>query len=427
MSQLTVGTVVTGAASLSGTGLKLPQYNNSNRPGSPNTGQMIWNTDEAKAQIWGGSDWDDVGGGIPPAANITRGAYLVSDGDNGVFWAYPGQTVASAPLTGFRYRSLITHGYLIAGYKGSNPWRTVNKTWHANDVTFYCGEQLDRALTYADCTWSDYFGYGHGCVNSSTGNSNHTCSINLHTGMRRMFGTTGSNPGGGTYSPSNYGWEGDDPRGVMGYGTVGGWNMPVSRDRNACATAQKQQHGYNLGGGNSAVGKLHFPSEIMYQSGNSPSGSDHTASCGDEDQTWASFRGSRHTCNQNNDSWSGWSSNAAPDGVCKFLPTKYGHFYAGTGNNVTSPWTKYNGSNGGGIKNGQKVRSYGEENFEMGQDHGYMMGQYDGQQNNHTTKWDYTTDVETNMGPTTRPKGHYGQSSGGCASAATAVTANYAQ
>ena len=427
MSQLTVGTVVTGAASLSGTGLRLPSYTNSNRPGSPNTGQLIWNSDEAKAQIYGGSDWEDVGGGIPAAANITRGAYLVSDGDNGVFWAYPGQTVASAPLTGFRYRSLITHGYLIAGYKGSNPWRTVNKTWHANDVTFYCGEQLDRALTYADTTWSDYFGYGHGCVNSFTGSSNHTCSINLHTGMRRMFGTSGSNPGGGTYSPHNYGWEGDDPRGVMGYGTVGGWNMPVSRDRNSSATCQKQQHGYNLGGGNSAVGKLHFPSEIMYQAGNSPSGSDHTASCGDEDNTWASFSGSRHTCNQNNDSWSGWSANAAPDGVCKFLPTKYGHFYAGTGNNVTSPWTKYNGSNGGGIKNGQKVRSYGEENFEMGQDHGYMMGQYDGQQNNHTTKWDYTTDVETNMGPTTRPKGHYGQSSGGCASAAASVTVNQAQ
>ena len=122
MSQLTVGTVVTGAASLSGTGLRLPSYTNSNRPGSPNTGQLIWNSDEAKAQIYGGSDWEDVGGGIPAAANITRGAYLVSDGENGVFWAYPGQTVASAPLTGFRYRSLITHGYLIAGYKGSNPW-----------------------------------------------------------------------------------------------------------------------------------------------------------------------------------------------------------------------------------------------------------------------------------------------------------------
>ena len=152
----------------------------------------------------------------------------------------------------------------MAGYKGSNPWRTVNKTWHANDITFYCGEQLTRALTYADCTWSDYFGYGHGCVNSFTGSSNFTDSINLHTGMRRMFGTTGSNPGGGTYSPTSpYGWEGDDPRGVMGYTTVGGWNMPVNRDRNSTATAQVQQFGYNLGGGNSAVGKLHYSSEII--------------------------------------------------------------------------------------------------------------------------------------------------------------------
>ena len=80
-----------------------------------------------------------------------------------------------------------------------------------------------------------------------------------------------------------------------------------------------------------------------------------------------------------------------------------------------------------GIKNGSKVRSYGEENMMMGQDWGYMMGQYDGQQNNHTTKWDYSTDVETNMGASTRPKGHYGQSSGGCCSASASVTARYAQ
>ena len=428
MSQLTVGTVVTGNASLATEGLKLPSFAAGSRPASPNIGQMIWNSTDAKAQIWSGSEWDDVGGGVPGTTNETRGAYLVSDGDNGTFWAYPGQNNAvSSPLTGFRYRSLITHGYLIAGYKGSNPWRTVNKTWHATDVTFYCGEQLDRALTYADVTWSDYFGYGHGCVNSFTGSSNHTSSINLHTGMRRMFGTSGSNPGGGTYSPHNYGWEGDDPRGIMGYGTVGGWNMPVNRDRNSCASAQKQQHGYNLGGGNSAVGKLHFPSEIMYQAGNSPSGNDHTASCADEDRTWASFSGNRYYCTHSNDSWSGWSSSAAPDGVCKPLPSKWGHFYCGTGNNVTTPWTKYNGSSGSGIKNGTKVRSYGEENMMMGQDWGYMMGQYDGQQNNHTTKWDYATDIETNMGASTRPKGHYGQSSGGCCSAAASVTARYAQ
>ena len=91
MSQLTVGTVVTGNASLQTQGLKLPSFNSGSRPASPNIGQMIWNSSDAKAQIWNGSEWDDVGGGVPGATNETRGAYLVSDGENGTFWAYPGQ------------------------------------------------------------------------------------------------------------------------------------------------------------------------------------------------------------------------------------------------------------------------------------------------------------------------------------------------
>ena len=53
----------------------------------------------------------------------------------------------------------------------------------------------------------------------------------------------------------------------------------------------------------------------------------------------------------------------------------------------------------------------------------YKLGDYDGQQNNHTTKMDYSTDVETTMGTATRPKGHYGQSSAACSSAAASVTA----
>ena len=62
----------------------------------------------------------------------------------------------------------------------------------------------------------------------------------------------------------------------------------------------------------------------------------------------------------------------------------------------------------------------------MGQDWGYMLGNYDNQQNNHTVKFTYSTDVQTTMGPATRPKGHYGQSSGACSSAASTVTATRA-
>ena len=60
--------------------------------------------------------------------------------------------------------------------------------------------------------------------------------------------------------------------------------------------------------------------------------------------------------------------------------------------------------------------------MEMGQDWGYKLGDFNGQQNNHTEKWDYSNDSITTMGFATRPKGHYGQSSAACSSAAGAVT-----
>lgn len=419
MSQLTVGTVVTGNASLTTQGLKLPSFTTAARPSAPNIGQLIYNTTDGAAQIWTGVEWTAVGGGLPKPTEVSRGAYLMSDGVNGIFWAYPGANAPSAPLTGFRYRSIMTHGYLLAGYKGSQPWKTVNKTWHANDITFYCGEQLDRAGSYMDCSWSDYNGYALGTVDSFTGNSSHTSSINLHSGVKRTHGE-------GAYQPHTYGYDGDDPRGLMGYNTAGGWDMPVARDYHSSATAQVQQHGYNMGGGSAVCGKLHFPTEVMYATNSSPGGG-NCAAIGDENYSWASMQGNRAYINHANDAWTGWSSNAAPDGICKMLGSKYGHFYSGTGNNVTSPWTKYSGSTGAGLSNGNKVRAYGEENFEQGQDWGYLLGQYDGQQNNHTTKWNYTTDVESNLGAGARPKGHYGQSSGGCCSAAATVTATRAQ
>jgi len=62
----------------------------------------------------------------------------------------------------------------------------------------------------------------------------------------------------------------------------------------------------------------------------------------------------------------------------------------------------------------------------MGQDWGYIIGQHDGQQNNHTIKFIYSNDSMYSMGSATRPKGHFGQSSAACWSAAASVTNAYA-
>ena len=354
--------------------------------------------------------------GLPAQTNLTRGSYLVSDGDNGAFWQYPGQTAQSTGVDTWRYRSLITHGYISGGYKGSQPWRSMNKTWHHNDTTMYTGEQVDRAASYCDGTWSDYNGYIHGTVNSYQGNSSHTSSYNLHTGICR-------NQGDGRFSQYSYGYEGDNPKSVMGYNVTGGWQMNAGRNDCGCATAQKEQAGYITGGGSSTTNKLHFATEIMYNTNNSGDSGDFVAGCGMESRSYFAWRNSSQKyITHSNDSWSNQGFAGNNRGWCKALPTKWGHFYIGTDDNVTTPLRKVRGSDGSAISNYNRSRAAGEENMEMGQDWGYKLGDFDGQQNNHTEKWDYSNDSITTMGFATRPKGHYGQSSAACSSAAGAVT-----
>ena len=354
--------------------------------------------------------------GLPAQDNLTRGSYLVSDGSNGAFWQYPGQIATSTGIDSWRYRSLITHGYISGGYKGSQPWRSMNKTWHNNDTTMYTGEQVDRAAAYCDGTWSDFNGYIHGTVNSYAGNSSHTSSYNLHTGICR-------NQGDGRFSQYSYGYEGDSPKNVMGYNVTGGWQMDAGRNDCGCATAQKEQAGYITGGGSSTTNKLHFATEIMYNTSNSGDSGDFVAGCGMESRSYFAWRNSSQKyITHSNDSWSNQNFAGSNRGWCKALPTKWGHFYIGTDDNVTTPLRKVRGSDGGAISNYNRSRAAGEENMEMGQDWGYKLGDFDGQQNNHTEKWDYSNDSITTMGFATRPKGHYGQSSAACSSAAGAVT-----
>ena len=55
MSQLNVGKV-----NVTGDGVQYPQYTNSNRP-TGSTGLVIYNTDEAKLQVYTGSQWENIG------------------------------------------------------------------------------------------------------------------------------------------------------------------------------------------------------------------------------------------------------------------------------------------------------------------------------------------------------------------------------
>ena len=96
------------------------------------------------------------------------------------------------------------------------------------------------------------------------------------------------------------------------------------------------------------------------------------------------------------------------------LASKHGKNYSGNGGNHSQGAVRFNNTTGADIATYTKVYSSGEENYEMGQDHGYMLGNYNGQQNNQTTKMVYATDTESALGFASQPKGHFGLSSGAC-------------
>jgi hypothetical protein len=60
------------------------------------------------------------------------------------------------------------------------------------------------------------------------------------------------------------------------------------------------------------------------------------------------------------------------------------------------------------------IGNCGEENFDMGQDHQYMMGCYDGAQNNRGWRFTYSTDTGYELGSGSLRTGVAGGSSGHC-------------
>lgn len=349
--------------------------------------------------------------------SATAGTMLYAKGNNDVYWNYPGNP-ESAVGSGFQYRSIITHGYLAGGYKGSNPWRSLNKTIHPTDVTIYCGEQLDRPADYSEGHFSDYNGYIFGTGTTFGTLYNHTSSYSLATGISRTWNT-------GTYSPTGtFGYSGDNPaaEGVAA-GAVGGWEMSVARHSFGTATNQIGQWGIISGGGSTNTDKFDFVTEIMYATAAGP-GSGFTSGCGGENRGYMSFAGTRRYYTWSTNVWTAWTTSTSPDGWGKYLPSKLGYHIGESGANVTLPQMKFSDSTGADITSFNKTKAYGESNFEMGQDWGYMLGQYDGQQNNYTVKYTYASLAQTVMGAATRPKGHYGQSSGACSSAAATVASS---
>lgn len=200
-------------------------------------------------------------------------------------------------------------------------------------------------------------------------------------------------------------------------------------------SGQTTQRGYVTGGGDqgsSSWGRLNFSSELMSRVGGGHTSDFCSATEGEN-------RGYSHSDNSNvryidfaSESTGSWNTtNKTGDGWKKSLSTKWNIGYHGNGNNVTQQWMKFTHNSGSYISTFNQIDvASGEENMEMGQDWGYMLGNYSGgggsgnaRQNNRTMKIFHANDSMTMMGYKSEPKGHQGQSSGCCHTAAFTVTA----
>ena len=320
----------------------------------------------------------------------------------GVLYVYDGSSWTANPsaitpnpfYNTFKYRTIYTRGYVSCGYQGGSPWRNSNRTIHATDTTTNLGDVFDYNSSYINGGWSDYnhYVYGNGS-NAVGGSSTYTSSISMVTETNRSHSSN--------------------------------WDTKYNRGDTAVLMNSSLSAAYITGSSTSYTDKHSFATDTVYSStyavsiGNGYTGGALTGLFG-ETKGWISW-GASLALTFATETWG--SLNSMPigsnDGHGKSLSSKHGWGYIKVGSYAsTSQIYKNNLETGANITTGlYSPDTSGEENFEVGQNWGYCLGNYNGNQNNNTYRVNYLTDVITALGSTAQPKGHGGMSSGCCGSA----------
>ena len=364
---------------LSDQGIFLPQKTTATLPANPVEGQVVYNTDNRRMEIYDAGVWKD-------AADIRHGTFLT--------------------------RQVITTGYVMGGYQSSSPWKNVNRMVHATDVMTNLGDLLTYAGTYT------------------------SGACNLSRGF--LWSTTGDMTAGTTTSAINLATE-------TTAGVNSNWNTWQAHDD--IATVFKEHQWAYIAGGTSGMDQFNLTTETMQGliSASSVASVADMTPFGDAISTdthgymYSSALAVKLT----------FSTTTALTLNGDFLkvrksPSSDGTVSLGawwtTGSMCTHPQQKGISSklqkgyigNEGSYNGGYNLRriscttdtslgtiskpigNSGEENFDMGQAHQYMMGMYDGAQNNRGWRFSYSTESGYELGSGSLRTGVPGGSSGQC-------------
>jgi hypothetical protein len=290
----------------------------------------------------------------------------------------------------FLYRQIITNSFVAGGYKDGTPWQNVNRMNHSTDVCTNLGSLLSTAANYTSggCDLTTAYTWAAAADNANGANT-------LTVAFQMFTETT--------------------------LGTNNNWNLLTGR--NDCATAFKEtQYAYIAGGGTAAVNVFTFATQTMTAGGvNSVSGtsgySDGNGSFSDETVAYWWGGGGQKVTFASGTSYSlATSSIVDVNGQQKGISSKLGRGYCGNegGYNGGYNFRRIVTSSDTYTTIARPIGNIGEENYDMGQAWQYMMGMYDGAQNNRGWKFTYSTDTGYELGSGSVRTGVPGGSSGHC-------------
>ena len=359
-----------GGANTGGGGGGGSHYNSNNYGGAGGSGIVIVK--------YGTNPGDDNAGAGSMRINSETGAaeYLSATG----LW----QSMAIP----FKERTIITTAYMLGGYKSSVAWNNVNRTQTSTDVTINLGDgSIERSFNYQWGGNGRDIAYVFGAGNGHYVSSNYIIGYNMRTEQQYS-----------SFSSRTRSWNGLNSGGIF----------------------REHYEAFITGGGSSNIDNFNFITETISQ--NIGGGWSSTRQWGMSWENegifyWANdSRWYNMITRTTQTSWSGQPSNHDQQ---KSQCSKLNYGWAGN----EGSWNGgYNMRKTNFITRQANISTHskprgncGEENFSMGQDWCYMLGNYDGAQNNGSWKWYYYTDTGPNLGNTGQPKGKGGSSSGVCA------------
>jgi hypothetical protein len=323
---------------------------------------------------------NDATGAVGGAArhNAARGVEYVTGDGRWTSYVMP-----------FLTRTIITTAYVMGGYKDAVAWNNTNRTVTATDTTTNLGDGTQElAHNYHMGACSKNLAYVFGAPGAHGVASNYIIAFNMRT--EQVYASTGSRymavssiNTGGMFKEHYTAWITQ-----MGYGTgIEEFNMNTETLVGTIAGVVANELGWamsheNFGiayGSDSGSRTFHFATRTSTARPGTHPGAHHQQ---------------------------------------KSVQTKLINGYAGNEGNYAggNTFRRTNFYTDVTVVGPAKpITNSGEENFTMGQDHQYMLGMYNGLQNNISWRFNYASETGVTGGSSMEPKGKPGMSSAVCA------------